>query len=54
MVCHYILLFSIIRYYDPIMTLIAIIALIAQFSEGEVSIDIKENNANNRVFMIIL
>ena len=38
MVCHYILLFSIIRYYDAIMTVIAIIALIAQFSVGEVSI----------------
>ena len=38
MVCHYILLFSIIHYYDAIMTVIAIIALIAQFSVGEVSI----------------
>jgi hypothetical protein len=38
MVCHYILLFFIIRYYDAIMTVIAIIALIAQFSVGEVSI----------------
>ena len=38
MVCHYTLLFAIIRYYDMIMTLIAIIAIIALFSVGEVSI----------------
>jgi len=39
MVCHYILFFAIIRYYGAIMTLIAIIAIIALFSVVEVSME---------------
>ena len=39
MVCHYILLFAIIRYCGTIMTLIAIIAIITLLAVVEVSME---------------